>query len=192
MTKRTFFLLAFGSLILFSLLAWVITAFFGPAPLPEIIQSGAPLPIQLTFGLVLGVIIGLLAWALISLPFFVATKEFFIDIIGPWRLNWLEILLISCCAGIGEELLFRGAIQPHLGIIWTSVLFVVLHGYITPFNGPLSVYGLFMILAISLLGWVCATYGLYLVIVAHTVIDIILLYALTRAYSPGQEKLPVE
>jgi membrane protease YdiL (CAAX protease family) len=40
---------------------------------------------------------------------------------------WVGAVLTSLAAGIGEEVLFRGAIQPRLGIVLTSVLFGALH-----------------------------------------------------------------
>ena len=192
MTKRTFFLLAFGSLLLFTALAWAIAFYFGPDPLPELLEKGASFPLQILWGSILGVTIGGLAWVLIDQSFFDQPREFFVGIIGPWRLSWLEIIFVSCCAGIGEEILFRGAIQPHLGIVWTSILFVVLHGYISPFNGPLSLYGLFMIVAIGLLGWAAVHFGLVVAMVAHTIIDIILLHFLTKAYAAKNQNMPVE
>jgi len=36
-------------------------------------------------------------------------------------------LTIGLAAGIGEEILFRGALQPRLGIILTSLLFMIVH-----------------------------------------------------------------
>ena len=192
MTKKTLFLLASGSLILFTILGWAIMDFFGPVSLESSFRKGSSLPIQLGLGLLLGSLIGSLAWTLVNLPFFRETRDFFVDIIGPLRLNWLEVLLISCCAGIGEEILFRGAIQPHLGILWTSILFVALHGYINPFNSQMTVYGVFMIIVICFLGWTAVEYGLVSVIVAHTVIDVILLYLLTRTYLTKTEDVPLE
>ena len=97
--------------------------------------------------------------------------------------------MVSGCAGIGEEILFRGGIQPFLGIIWTSLLFVILHGYITPFNGPLTIYGIFMVLAIALLGIATVHLGLVVAIVAHTTIDILLLFKLSRTYSSSSKDI---
>jgi membrane protease YdiL (CAAX protease family) len=138
-------------------------------------------------GVGLGAGLGLLAWLLISHSYFNNTREFFVNIIGPWKLNWTEVLMVSCCAGIGEEILFRGGIQPLLGIGWTSLLFVMLHGYITPFNRTLTIYGLFMVFAIMVIGWAAVKFGLIVAIVAHTMIDVILLNRLTRAYDPSLE-----
>lgn len=36
-------------------------------------------------------------------------------------------LLLGICAGVGEEILFRGAIQPRYGIIFTAAVFALLH-----------------------------------------------------------------
>ncbi len=192
MTKRSLFVLAFGSLLVFTLLGWIILGYFGPVSLGSMLAQGLQPGMQLLIGLALGTLIGFLAWSIVTLPFLRNTRRFFVDIIGPLELTWIEVIIISCCAGIGEEILFRGAIQPHLGIIWTSILFVALHGYINPFNLSMTAYGIFMVLAICFLGWAALRYGLITVIVAHTVIDVILLYLLTKSYSTGTEDVPLE
>lgn len=49
---------------------------------------------------------------------------------GFW--HWLALAL---SAGIGEEILFRGALQPVFGIWFTSILFAIVHvqyGFLTP------------------------------------------------------------
>jgi len=180
MSRNTLFLLAVGSFVLFCVMGWAIMEYFGPVSLIARLQQGEPFVRQIIWGLILGLSLGAAAWLLISQPFLTRTKEFFVDITSPWKLTHLEIVLVSCCAGIGEEILFRGAIQPFLGIGWTSILFVILHGYISPFNGPLTVYGIFMILAIALLGLATIHLGLVVAIVAHIIIDILLLIKLSR------------
>jgi len=188
MSRNTLFLLAVGSFVLFSAMGWAIMEYFGPVSLQETLHHGVPIVQQIIGGLILGLALGIVAWLLISQPFLSNTKGFFMDIASPWKLTWPEIVLVSCCAGIGEEILFRGAIQPFLGIGWTSILFVVLHGYISPFNGPLTVYGIFMILAIALLGLATIYLGLVVAVVAHTTIDIWLLFKLSRANSTISSK----
>ena len=182
MTRKTLFLLAGGSLLLFTVAGGLIMHFAGPVSLDKALAFGLELPQQILWGLGLGILIGSLAWKLIKHPFLSGTRTFFEDIIGPWRLTWWEVLLVSLSAGIGEEILFRGAIQPLIGIGWTSLLFVLLHGYINPFNAPLSVYGLFMVIAVAVLGFVAFRWGLIAAMTAHTVIDIILLQKLGAKY----------
>jgi membrane protease YdiL (CAAX protease family) len=91
------------------------------------------------------------------------------------RLNWSEIAFISLCAGVGEELLFRGVLQPLLGIVLTAVLFVAIHGYLNPRDWRISVYGVFMTGVICFLGWMTEVYGIWSAVMAHFVIDVILL-----------------
>lgn len=40
---------------------------------------------------------------------------------------WVGAVLTSISAGVGEEILFRGALQPRLGIVLTALLFGALH-----------------------------------------------------------------
>lgn len=41
--------------------------------------------------------------------------------------NRRDLLLVSVASGVGEEVFFRGALQPVLGIVATSLLFGALH-----------------------------------------------------------------
>jgi membrane protease YdiL (CAAX protease family) len=51
-------------------------------------------------------------------------------------------LLLGLCAGIGEELLFRGAIQPRFGIVLTTLLFGVAH---TQYGPSFAVLGVLLL-----------------------------------------------
>lgn len=52
------------------------------------------------------------------------TTNLFGNLVGP-----LAALAVGLSAGIGEELLFRGALQPRLGLVLTSLLFAVGHAH---------------------------------------------------------------
>jgi membrane protease YdiL (CAAX protease family) len=101
--------------------------------------------------------------------------------LGRFQLSFSEVLLISLSAGVGEEILFRGAIQPFLGVAVTSVLFVAVHGYLNPKDWRLSVYGVFMTIGIAWLGYLAETQGLLSAIIGHTIIDVYLLIYLQRS-----------
>jgi membrane protease YdiL (CAAX protease family) len=58
----------------------------------------------------------------------------------------LFALLIGLGAGIGEETLFRGAVQPALGITLTSILFASMHVQ----YGPSLLLGYLFILSLGL------------------------------------------
>jgi membrane protease YdiL (CAAX protease family) len=51
-------------------------------------------------------------------------------------------LLLACVAGISEELFFRGAMQPRLGIVLTTVFFVAFHPHLWLTIGMVWVGGL--------------------------------------------------
>ncbi len=56
--------------------------------------------------------------------------------------NPFVAVLIAFCAGIGEEILFRGALQPRLGIWFTAFLFAVAH---TQYGLSFGAVGIFVI-----------------------------------------------
>jgi hypothetical protein len=46
---------------------------------------------------------------------------------GPWVKTTAGILTIAIAAPLGEEALFRGALQPRFGLVLTSLLFALMH-----------------------------------------------------------------
>lgn len=59
-------------------------------------------------------------------------------------LPWWTLPIFAVLAGVGEETLFRGALQPRFGIVFTAALFAMLHvqyGF-TPILGMVFVHGL--------------------------------------------------
>lgn len=130
---------------------------------------------QLAVGALAGLAIALGAHALIASPLLHTVNNSYARMLGRFRLTLSEIVLISLCAGVGEEMLFRGAVQPFLGIPIASVLFVAIHGYLNPRDWRLSVYGVYMTVGIALLGYLAETRGLLSAMVGHTLIDVYLL-----------------
>ena len=79
-----------------------------------------------------------------------------------------EVVVISLAAGIGEELLFRGVLQPEIGLIPASLVFGALH---MGGRGTLA-FGGWVALMGAALGWLAAaTGGLLAPIVAHALYD---------------------
>ena len=76
--------------------------------------------------------------------------------------------MISVLAGVGEEVLFRGAMQPEWGLIATSLIFGLFH-----IGGRLTMaLGIWAACTGALLGWLTiATGGLLAPIVAHITYD---------------------
>lgn len=155
--------------------------------LTKMILQGLSIWNQLLIGVVYGIVAGLVAKLLIGLKFMLPVKSKYERLFEDIELSTSEIWFISFCAGVGEELLFRGAIQPFLGIPLTSLLFVAIHGYLNPSNWRLSIYGTVMTLIIAVMGWMAQTIGLLTAIAAHVLIDVVLLSSLLH-----QEKSEVE
>jgi len=79
-------------------------------------------------------------------------------------------IAIALAAGIGEEILFRGALQPRLGIVAAALIFAVLHAQYAISLATLEIFilGLF-------LGMLRRRAGTTAAIVAHSGYDMILL-----------------
>ncbi len=144
----------------------------------DIFINHIPLWMQLILGLVTGIFAALIARQIIMLDFMRPVYYKYSEIFAGLNLTWFDVIIISLCAGIGEEILFRGAIQALWGIIPTAVFFVAIHGYLNPMDWRISIYGLYMTLVIVLIGYFTREYGIYTAITAHTIIDLILLFKL--------------
>lgn len=156
----------------------------------DIIVGNAPIWQQLLTGLVVGTVIGGTAWAMVRTFWMTPLRERYAVFIGPMVTRLDQRLLISICAGVGEELFFRGAVQWWLGIPLTAVVFVAIHGYLDPRDLRILAYGAIMTLGMVLLGWMAETFGLLGPMIAHTVIDIILLERLHGTWLSLQQRMP--
>jgi membrane protease YdiL (CAAX protease family) len=150
--------------------------------LEEVLVHGMGAPSQVLYGLLVGAAIGFMAWAIIRAPGFTPLRERYAMLIGLHVQQRSMRIAISICAGVGEELFFRGALQPWLGIPVTAVVFVAIHGYLDPRDKRLFIYGAALTLGMMVLGWMADVQGLVGPMVAHTLIDIILLERLHTTY----------
>lgn len=145
--------------------------------------------VQFLVGTTYGIVGAMAAISLLKIPYFEPVKFFFAETFEGIELRALDILLISICVGIGEELLFRAGIQPFLGVWITSVIFVLVHGvYLDPRRMPFFIVGLFMILLSSGLGYLFEYVSITSAIVAHAVYDAICLGVILKekTTSPNQ------
>ena len=150
--------------------------------LAEAVLGDRSVLFHIALGIGSGVLLGWVPWMVILRSFIRPDLHHFTNLIGPlMRQGWMRVL-VSVCAGVGEELLFRGAIQYWLGITVTAFVFVALHGYLDPRSWRISLYGVVLTVAMIGLGVMAQAYGLLAPMVAHTVIDIILLDRLVAAW----------
>ena len=90
-------------------------------------------------------------------------------------------IYLSMVTSIGEELMFRGAIQPFAGILLTSVLFGMLHmGH----KGLISAWSIWALIAGYMLGWMYEeTTSMWPPIIAHFGVNMVSILNLRRAYN---------
>jgi len=102
--------------------------------------------------------------------------EFLNGVLGPAlaACSLAELALVALLAGLGEELLFRGALQPVMGLLLASGLFAVAH-FITPTYAVLTgLMGLY-------LGWLANVAGtLWAPIVTHALYDFVAFLVVIR------------
>jgi len=107
------------------------------------------------------------------------------ETIGP--LSPRQAWLLALASGVGEEALFRGALQPVVGLWWTSLLFAAMH--FVP-RRDLLLWSAFSLAAGLLLGVLYeGTGNLLAPTVAHVVINGVNLNRLVRDY--GARAAPV-
>lgn len=99
-----------------------------------------------------------------------------------------EILGVSLAAGVGEELLFRGAVQAEFGLVVASVLFGLAH---ISSRGSV-VFGLWVVvMGFGLGGLAYVAGGLLAPIVAHFVYDAAAINYISRDAVAGRSESPV-
>lgn len=127
-----------------------------------------PLPGRVAAGLAAGLALVALSriWTLRT-PSGRALAREMVALLGPLRAP--EAWLLALLSGLGEELFFRGALQPRVGWLWASLLFGAAH--LAPQRG-LWTWSLWALLAGGVLGGLFAGSGdLVAPALAHVVVN---------------------
>jgi len=174
----------FWALCVFAIvLAFVINAAFGDGTLPAVLIEGQPIPAQIGWGITLGLAISVPSTVVFFAPLFSSLRRQLLDLVSRLDLDALNPLWISLSAGIGEEILFRGALQPILGIWWASFIFTVAHfgsGQFHSMNWQKLVYATSVFIAGLFLGYVFIEIGLVAAIVTHASVNVVSLFTARR------------
>ena len=187
--KRVILSLALLTLMGFPLIGMAIVRMFSEHPIQIMVREFAPIWQQLGVGLLVGTGMGFFAHWVTETQLLRPATQKYSKLLDKMELNTVDKVLISVCAGFGEELLFRGAIQPLWGIIVTAVFFVAIHGYIDLRDWRISIYGLIMTVFIAVLGLLTETFGIWTAVMAHTMIDIVLLM---RMGNGGEKEVMID
>ena len=131
--------------------------------------------LQLAVGVFYGVLIAVMASWITERNFMDSVRNKYHNLLSSLKLTWFDVFFISICAGIGEEILFRYALQYLVGIWIAALIFVAVHGYLNPKDWRISVYGLFMVVASAGFGYMAEKLGMLSAITAHAAVDVYLL-----------------
>ncbi|MFU8787383.1 MAG: lysostaphin resistance A-like protein [Methylobacter sp.] len=107
------------------------------------------------------------------------------------RYHWADLLVLAAVAGISEEILFRGVVQPWIEVSWgmaagliaTNVIFGLAHA-VTPLYAILAtLVGIYLSLSMDYDG----NRNLFLPIIIHGLYDFLAFIALMRAYRASRD-----
>ncbi len=178
MNKKSILPLAIGTLLGFPILGFIIHYFVFESSFINIFVSKTNLALEFSIGAVSGLAFGYIGWLIISMKFMAPVLKKYQNLISAFEIDISLIFFVSFCAGFGEEVFFRGVLQPIMGIWITALLFVAIHGYLNPKNWKISIYGIYLTLVIAIIGYFSNYFGLTTAIMAHMMIDIVLFYKL--------------
>lgn len=150
-------------------------------PFLNIFESSYNWFFQILAGGLIGLAFGIVAWKWVKSQYMRPVLNKYGQIVKSLKLRVPTIIFLSFCAGFGEEFFFRGVLQDYLGVFITAIVFVLIHGYLNPFDRVIFTYGLLMTLLIIAIGYLDVYFGLIAAMAAHMMIDVVLFYQLTYA-----------
>ncbi len=129
-----------------------------------------------------------LGWGLLAvLPMLVvffstpSTRSIVVEMLGAplSHCRWYDLMALAALAGFGEELLFRGVLQPGLGFLATNVLFGLAHA-VSPLYAVLAtLFGMYLSILTFNIG---GSPNLLRAVIAHGVYDYIAFLLVVREY----------
>lgn len=184
---RELLALSLVSFFFYTLLAWLLYRWIHGEPFVTPFLHGVSFHLQFLTGLIAGGASAAVVILISSRPSVSQILDDFaiVRAVKKFRLNRFDRWQLSLFAGAGEELLFRGAIQPLIGIWLTSLFFIAIHGYFKFRSLPHFLFGVMMFLLSMMLGLLFELVGLIAAMTAHTVYDLLLLRWVTADRSRG-------
>lgn len=119
-------------------------------------------------------------------------RRLLLEILGPslYRCHWTDLLILAAIAGVSEEVLFRGVIQPWmesslgvgLGLIGSNILFGLVHAVTPSYAVLASLVGIYLGLFLDYGG----ERNLLIPIIIHGLYDFLAFVLLMRDYRNSQ------
>jgi len=116
------------------------------------------------------------------------------ETLGPslYRYDWADLLVLAAIAGLSEELLFRGVIQPWIenswgltaGLVFSNILFGMVHA-VTPLYAVLAtLVGIYLGMSLDYGG----ERNLLMPVIIHTLYDFLAFLVIMSAYKNSLSK----
>ena len=169
--------------VAFSLIGLLIIYFAQVDPW-SVLRGPQPIGMQLLAGLGLSALAAVASYIGFRLTARSEATRNTITAYGRLDLSGLNPLWISLAAAIGEELLFRAALQPLLGVWITSIVFLLTHTPVYQFkklNRATLVQAAGVFGASVALGFIYQYVGLLAAIMVHTGLDVVGLYVVRNS-----------
>ncbi len=164
-----------------TLLAWLVSVWALHQPFPELFAGGLPVGSQLLAGGLLGAAASAaITAALFRLPVLEPVRALVCGLVAAIRptrapTKWAaDAAALSLAAGFSEELFFRAALQPWIGVGWSSLVFAVAH------VGPLlrtregATYAAYVFAVGLFLASLYAGAGTWAAMAAHAALDLVM------------------
>lgn len=173
MNSKQVNLLGWGTLLGFGMLGLLLNSYLNDASFfsPFTFKESSFLGIAV--GLFYGFTVAYISSFITEGPKLKEACRKYTDKIHALNLTFPQCLFLSLCAGLGEELFFRVALQPQFGLWTTSILFVAIHGYLNP-RSYILVYGLFLVFIVAGMGFLYVKFDFWSAATAHFAYDLFL------------------
>ena len=169
--------------LMFCLIAAPVIYFSRPEPLALFSRPVGPLS-QLLVGQVLALLAAAASWLLFRMTANSASSARTVQSYARLDLSGLNPLWISIAAAIGEEMLFRAALQPLLGVWIVSLIFLLTHVPVyrlRKLDAATLAQAASVFAGSVLLGFVFQYVGLLAAMLVHAWIDIVGLLIVRQA-----------
>jgi len=174
LSKFKLYILGWVTLIIFPIPAYFAVHYLKDVQWDSFLQLDKIALIPILYGLEFGIIYAFIASVILKAPVFKSIPLGIEQLIKGLKINFIDAIFLSLCAGIGEELLFRAGMQTFFGVWITSFVFVAIHGYFSLVNIKKSLYGLVVLPFIILISLGYEHFGLWFSVAAHFSYDLLL------------------
>lgn len=178
MKKHTIYLFGWITLLVFPIPTFLTLGYLEDKSFWQLLNLQTFFTTHTLIGIEFGIIYAFLAILLLRAPVFDSLENRIEPMIRSLNLSYFDMIFLSLCAGIGEELLFRVGVQYYLGTWLTAFIFVAIHGYLNPLNWRKSLYGAIVFPFILLISLAYESFGLWFCISAHFSYDLVLFIAI--------------